>query len=151
MKKKIIVLGIIILLIGIIAPQSGAVQELDEQQNSLQAPLEEETYEYALGSIMLSESMQELAFESKNSITIGLLYEIYFNVKITGTIIYYWCSEIGPIFLYKLRKVDFEEGDHITIECPIFFRVLDIGPSALPSEEQEINGLGFSVTATVVR
>jgi len=150
MKKKIIVLGIIILLIGIIAPQSGAVQELAEQQNIVQAPLEEETYEYRFGAIVLGENMQELTFEAQNSITLMGVYEIYFNVKITGTIIDRH-DAIGPRFLYELRKVDLEIGDDITIECSIFFRSLEPGPSAPPSEEQSILGPGFFMKATVIR
>ena len=86
MKKKIIVLGIIILLIGIIAPQSGAVQELAEQKDVVQVPLEEEIYQFPLGIIDLQDNMIELDFEAQNSITIMDVYEIHINVKITGTI-----------------------------------------------------------------
>ena len=148
MNKKIMVLGIIILLIGIVAPQTGANQELDEQQSTLQAPLEEEIYQFPLGIIDIQDNMLELDFKAQNSITIMDVYEVYINVKITGTI-HNHCY-IGPRFLTEHRLVELNEGDRIDMQCPIFFRTLDFR-SELPPEEQPIDGKGLSVAVKVFR
>ena len=137
-----------LLLIGIIAPQSGAVQELAEQQNIVQSPVEEEIYQIPWGIIDLQDNMIELDFEAQNSITLMDVYEIYYNVKITGTIHHH--SYIAPKFLMGYRYIELNEGDRIDMQCPIFYRILDFR-SELPPEEQAIDGVGFSVAIKVFR
>ena len=150
MKKKIIVLGIIILLIGVIAPQSGAVQELAEQQNIVQAPLEEETYKFPVTRFHLNHDREELNFESGPNSLFGETNAIHFNVKMNGTITKDYCffeSVLGSYF----RHVSLEEGDTITIECPIFIQWINRGYNPPPIEEQDICGTGLFATVKVVR
>ena len=141
MKRKIIVLGIIILLIGVIAPQSGAVQELDEQQNQLQAPMKEGTYgPFMFAEIIIYDNdLQDITYESQRAFG-----NIHFNVKINVTIT--GDAAILPLTKFLgLRSLHFREGDKVTIECPIARLEYRIENNLV-----DLAGEGLFVKATVI-
>ena len=149
MKKKIIILGVVILLVGIVAPQSGAVEKFVDQKDVVQAPLEEETYTYAMALINLDKIMDDITFEAIGPTISLFANELYFNVKMSATATDW--SYFEPIFLYIIRTVHLDEGDFISVECPVFLRVLPVGPSAPPPEEAEVGGFAYLAKITVIR
>ena len=110
MNKKIIVIGIIILLIGIIAPQSGAVQETNEQQNSM---LTDEIY-YRFGEVFIYDNDVE-------NITVDYKLKIgrfYFGVEVKATISN-TRGYIEPALPFGRPRYEFEVGDEVTITSPL--------------------------------
>ena len=142
MKKKIIVLGLIILLIGIITPQTGAVHELAEQKDVVQDSLEEETYgPYFRGTVYIGyTTLENVKFEKPNGFeTLDYEYGLFgiidgepWTEEIEGTEYIFIRPKFvicnpslgGSKFLFKNHELGFEINENNDIPTIFFGKLI---------------------------